>query len=85
MDRPSIPVDTEDDVTERQIEIWRSMTPTQRADLARRLSIDVARMAVAGIRAQHPDATEDEVRYELARRRYGEEIAAPLRPIGSRL
>ncbi|MCB1258581.1 MAG: hypothetical protein KDB26_15830 [Microthrixaceae bacterium] len=61
------------------------MTPTERADLARRLTIDVTRMAIAGIRAQYPDATEDEVCYELARRRYGEEIAAPLRPIGSRM
>lgn len=77
--------DTGEDVAARRVEVWRSMTPTERADLARRLTIDVTRMAIAGIRAQYPDATEDEVCYELARRRYGEEIAAPLRPIESRI
>lgn len=84
MDRRSIPADTVEDVSARQVEAWRSMTPTERADLARRLTNDVTRMAIAGIRAQYPDATDDEVRYELARRRYGEEVAAPLRPAGSR-
>lgn len=85
MDRPSISADTDEDVSARQVEAWRSMTPTERADLARRLTNDVTRIAIAGIRAQYPDATDDEVRYELARRQYGEEIAAPLRPGGCRL
>jgi hypothetical protein len=37
--------------------------------MANQLSIDVTHIAVAGIRSQHPDATPDDVRRELARRR----------------
>ena len=51
------------------------MTPLERAELANQMSIDVAAFAVAGIRAQFPDATEARVRYELCRRRYGSALA----------
>ena len=63
-----------------QADRWRGMTPAERAAMADRLSVDVTRLAIAGIRAQHPDATDEEVPHELARRRYGDEIAGLLRP-----
>lgn len=47
----------------------------ERAALADQLSIDVARIARAGIEARRPGAGPDEVLHELARRRYGANLA----------
>lgn len=59
------------------------MSPAERVALADRLSVDVTRLAIAGIRADRPEATHEELVHELARRRYGEEIARPLLPRSS--
>jgi hypothetical protein len=56
------------------------MSPVERLALADRLSVDVTRLAIAGIRAHRPEATHEELVYELARRRYGDEVARPLLP-----
>ncbi len=37
---------------------------------------DVTALATAGILRSHPEATDDELRYHLAVRRYGEATAA---------
>ncbi len=63
------------DVFRRVVERWRAMEPVERAELADRLSIDVATIALAGIRFDMPDATPADVRRELARRRYGKAFA----------
>lgn len=47
----------------------------ERATLVAQLCDDVEVLARAGIVAQHPDFTEIEIRHELARRRYGFELA----------
>ena len=60
------------------------MTPSERVAVADRLSVDLTRLAIVGIRSQHPNATDEEVTYELARRRYGDEIADLLRPGSTR-
>jgi len=57
------------------VERWRSMTIAERLELIDQLNADVERMAIAGILADDPDLTELEVRVELARRRYGDELA----------
>lgn len=78
-----LPLDTSPDAAIRQLDAWRQMTPQERAALANQMSIDVTEFALAGIRAQLPDATESKVRHELARRRYGREVAdAAFGPIG---
>jgi hypothetical protein len=59
------------------------MSPAQRVAIADRLSVDVTRLAIAGIRAHRPEATREELVHELARRRYGDEIARPLLPCSS--
>ena len=70
-----LPLDTSPDAAIRQLDAWRQMSPQERAALANQMSIDVSRFAVAGIRAQFPGASEERVRHELARRRFGREIA----------
>jgi hypothetical protein len=70
-----MPIDTELDVVRRQVAQWRSMTPLERAELADKLSADVAVIARAGIRFDMPGASPEAVRHELARRRYGRTVA----------
>lgn len=76
----SAPADTDPEVLRRQADHWRAMSPAERLALADRLSVDVTRLAIAGIRAHSPEATNEELVYELARRRYGDEVARPLLP-----
>jgi len=71
----TVPADTDPEVFQRQIDRWRSMSPIERARLADRLSADIAAIATAGILRDHPGATNREVRRELVRRRYGEDLA----------
>lgn len=47
----------------------------ERVGLIERLNADVELIAIAGIRSEQPNASEVEVRYQLARRRYGSEVA----------
>lgn len=72
---PASPLDTTPDAARRQLDVWRAMTPAERAAVADRLSIDVTRFAIAGIEAQLPGAGPERVRHELARRRYGRRLA----------
>lgn len=50
---------------------WRSMTPEARLELTCSLVDDLETLVLDGIRALHPDWTDDQVRFELTRRRYG--------------
>ena len=56
------------------------MPAHERAAVADQLSIDVAELAMAGIRFDHPEASADEVRHELARRRFGRDLASAMNP-----
>lgn len=51
------------------------MTPTARMELSEQLCLDVERLAVAGIRAAHPEYGRLETARELTRRRYGTPLA----------
>ena len=64
--------DTSTEVMYRQFAIWRAMSPGERIMLADQLSDDVTQLAIAGIYAHSPNATEAEVHEELIRRRYGD-------------
>jgi hypothetical protein len=67
--------ETDPEVDRIQIARWQRMSPGDRALLADRLSIDVSRLAVAGIRSTEPEASEAGLNRELTRRRYGEAFA----------
>lgn len=75
MAQASIPTDTDPAAFALLVERWRSMSVAEKIDLIDQLNADVERMAVAGIRAAHPGITERELRHELARRRFGPELA----------
>jgi hypothetical protein len=67
--------DTDPEVFRRQVACWRAMSAGELALLADRMSVQIAEIAVAGIRHVMPDASPHEVRHELARRRYGRRLA----------
>jgi hypothetical protein len=66
--------DTPDDIRERQFEILRAMTPQERLELARMLTLNVQQLAFAGMRARFPEAPDDEIWLRLAARRLGRDV-----------
>lgn len=65
---------------ERQIARYREMTCSERIEIALRLHELASEMARTGIRAQHPEADEQEVERLLAERRrlaYQRDCTAP--------
>lgn len=71
----AVPADTDPRTDAILVERWRSMGVPERAALVERLCHDVEQLARAGITVLHPQFTEIEVLHELARRRYGSELA----------
>lgn len=69
------PDDTSPEAWDRLTTQWKSMTTTQRADLAAAMSTAIETAARAGIRTSEPDADDARIRFLLAQRRYGTEVA----------
>ncbi|MGQ0721072.1 MAG: hypothetical protein ACT4PE_05790 [Candidatus Eiseniibacteriota bacterium] len=63
--------DTSPEATRLQIELWRRMTPLQKARLVGGLSRTVQELALAGIRRRHPAASERECALRLAHLKLG--------------
>jgi hypothetical protein len=70
--------DTDDVGARRYHELLRTQAPGQRAAQMEALTRMVRALAVAGIRARHPAAAEDEIRVRLAVRLYGRAVAERL-------
>jgi len=81
--RPSS-ADTPPEVQALLAERWRRMSPAEKARLVDAWSRDLDTLARAGIRTQFPGATPDEVRFHLAVRKYGLELARRVYPQGDR-
>ncbi len=62
----------------RYHQLLRAQAPHQRLEQTNALIAAVRELAIAGIRARHPDASPQEVRMRLTVRLYGREIAARL-------
>lgn len=69
------PEDTSMEAWRRLTTRWESMTPAQRVALASAMSAAIETAARGGVVAEEPDADEGRIRYLLAQRRYGTEIA----------
>ena len=68
------PADTSERADEVQFEILRRMTVQQRAELFTQMTLAVQELAMAGLRRQYPNATDDELRLRLAARRLGNDV-----------
>jgi len=69
-----IPPDTTVNAHKKQIEILRKMSPEKLALISFELSNNVRQNAIAGIKKQHPDFTDAQIRRELLRRMVGDEL-----------
>jgi len=56
-----------------QFDLWRRMTPVEKADLFTGLTLAVQELAMAGMRLRHPNDSDDTIRLRLAVQRLGEE------------
>ena len=71
----AIPADTDPTAFAILTARWRAMSIGERAELTQQLCLDVETLARAGIVARYPGYSEIEICHELARRRYGSELA----------
>lgn len=71
----SRPVDTSEEAWMIVQDRLRTLSVADKAHLANALSIDCERLARAGIVAMEPAASEARIRYILAERRYGTDMA----------
>jgi hypothetical protein len=68
------PADTSSEAWQVWLELVRKMTPAERLQRALDLSNTVRELAIAGIREQHPDASEREVFLLFAQRQLGDDL-----------
>jgi hypothetical protein len=57
-----------------QLELLQKMTPAEKLECVRGLSIAVQQLAFAGLREQFPEAPDDELWLRLAARRLGRDL-----------
>jgi hypothetical protein len=57
-----------------QLDLLRKMTPAEKLECVRRLTIAVQELAFAGLREQYPYASDDELWLRLAARRLGPDL-----------
>ena len=67
--------DTHPKMEALQIELLRSASPTRKMQMLTQLNQSARLLAMAGLRSQYPQSSEDELRRRLAGLLLGEEIA----------
>jgi hypothetical protein len=72
--RPMRPRDTSPETHAAQLEIYRRLGASRRAQLAARMSEDTRRVTRAGIQSRHPEYTPEEVELALRRLLYGDDV-----------
>ena len=72
--------DTSADTEERQVAIWRRMTPEQKLEQVGQLRETVLELSLAGIRLRHPGASERECFLRLMVLTLGEGLARAVYP-----
>lgn len=67
--------DTHPKMEALQIQLWRQASPTRKMNMLAQLNAAARALALAGLRAQYPQASEAELRRRLAGLLLGEELA----------
>jgi len=73
---PFTPADTTPEAWAKQFELYRRMSPAEKAAGVRAITLAVNALALAGLRQQYPAAGDSELMLRLAVRRLGEEVVA---------
>ncbi len=68
--------DTHPKMEALQIQLWQQASPTQKMNMLAQLNKSAQILALAGLRAQYPEASETEIRRRLAGLLLGEETAS---------
>ena len=80
-----IAADTSLEAMRVQVDLWRRMSPVEKAAVVSGVSIAVQRLALAGILARHPAASDRECMLRLALMTLGRELACKVYPDAVRL
>lgn len=67
--------DTHPEMEALQIQLWRQASPTQKMNMLAQLNASARLLALTGLRARYPQATEVELQRRLADLLLGEELA----------
>ena len=67
--------DTDPKMEALQIQAWRQASPTRKMNMLAQLNASARRLALTGLRAQYPQASEAELRLKLAGLLFGDELA----------
>jgi hypothetical protein len=67
--------DTHPKMEALQIELWRQASPTRKMDMLAQLNASAQLLAMTGLRAQYPQASESELRFRLACLLLGDDLA----------
>jgi hypothetical protein len=73
---PFTPADTTPDAWAKQFDLYRRMSPAEKAAGVRAITLAVNTLALAGLRHQYPAASDGELMLRLAVRRLGEDVVA---------
>jgi hypothetical protein len=73
------PIDTDERAWRAQVEAVRRLGPDGRVRMAAKMSEDVRRIALDGIRRRHPEYDEGQARDALLTALYGEDLAQRVR------
>ena len=68
--------DTHPKMEALQIQLWRQASPTRKMHMLAQLNASAQTLALMGLRARHPQASEADLRRRLAGLLLGEELAA---------
>jgi len=80
MNRAVLSTDTTAEAERLQLELWRAMSPLQKARAVSQITRAAQEMALAGIRQRHPRASESECMMRLAILTLGPELARRVYP-----
>jgi hypothetical protein len=72
--------DTAVEIEDRQIEAWRRMSPAERLEVSREMTRAANELALAGIRARYPNASERECFLRFAAVRLGVDTVRRIYP-----
>ena len=72
--------DTSADAERLQTDLWRRMSPAEKAAIIRDLTLAVQQLALAGIRHRHPEASDRECFLRLAALKLGANLVGAIYP-----
>lgn len=76
--------DTDEAASRVMVELWARMTPAQKLERVRDLTLTACQLTLAGLRARYPAEDDEELFHRLTRIRLGDEIADRVYAAGKR-